>query len=307
MALTGFDVSNWQAGAYSGSGGFSFGIVKLTEGVGFKDPSADRHMAAILAQPIVPGGYHFARPDLNPGTTGAYGEADWFWRVATSYGGALGMLLIDDAESAGGSLQWCTDFAGRLAWRLGGYSAWLYSYLVWLQSRGIIGSDLLTLDPLFFAWPDANGPLPSDLSVSMQQYGLVGVPGIAGSVDANRFFGDITQLRALTLGGGSRAGGFNLDPETESRVVSEIDNLHTELGVGADGVTPGGVADLLLGRTQGILDIVEKLAQPTVDVNALATALAPHLQAVDLTQLEADIAHLPAEVQAAFAKALSQP
>lgn len=227
--LAGFDCSQWQAGAYSGGGGFSFGIVKLVEGVGYKDPAADRHMAAILAQPIIPGGYAFTRPDLNPGTAGAYAEADWFWSVASSYGGARGMLLVNDAESAGGSAQWCQDWAGRLAWRAGGYNPWLYSYLVWLQSRGIVGSALLAQDPLFFAWPDANGPLP--LAVSMQQYGLTSVPGIVGQVDADRFFGDPDQLKELTVGGNTDMG---LLPD-------ERDWLHRALSIMADG--PQSLAD----------------------------------------------------------------
>lgn len=214
--LPGFDLSQWQSGAYAGGGGFAFGIVKLIEGVGFKDPAADRHMAAILAQPIVPGGYAFTRPDLNPGTAGAYAEADWFWRVATSYGGARGMLLADDAESAGGSAQWCEDFRGRLAWRLGGYNALLYSYWAWLTSRGIVGAAVLAQSPLWIAWPDSNGPLPG-VAVSMQQYGLVSVPGIQGGVDGDRFFGTIDQLKALTVGGGI---DMALDPNDP--VVQEL-------------------------------------------------------------------------------------
>jgi hypothetical protein len=200
MAEDGFDVSIYQSGSYAGGGGFSYGIGKLSEGVGYKDPAADRHMRAILNQPVVPGGYHFGRPDLNPGTSGAYTEADWFWRVATSYGGAIGMLLGLDAESAGGSVQWCSDFCGRLTWRLGGYNPWLYSYLDWMQSRGLVGSGLLSRCPLWFAWPDTNGSLPN-LAVSMQQYGLTAVPGISGQVDANRFFGTRQQLERLTVGG----------------------------------------------------------------------------------------------------------
>jgi hypothetical protein len=198
---TGFDCSQWQNGEYAGGGGFAFGIAKLTEGVGYKDPAADRHMAAILRQAIIPGGYHFARPDLNGGVSGAYAEADWFWTVATSYGGARGMLLGQDAESAGGSAAWCDAFTGRLAWRLGGYLAPFYSYWSWMTTRGIVGSAVLQRSALWLAWPDSNGALPR-LSVSIQQYGLTSVPGLVGQVDANRFFGTIADLRALTVGAG---------------------------------------------------------------------------------------------------------
>jgi len=195
----GFDVSQYQSGVYSGGGGFLFGLAKLTEGVGYKDPSADRHMAALLAQPIVPGGYHFARPDLNPGQSGAYAEADWFWRVAISYGGARGMLLADDQEVGIGPMGvWRDDFCGRLAWRLNGYAAGWYSYWSFIGTRALnYGAPYWA----WLAWPDANGALPSpNFAISMQQYGLTTVPGIAGQVDANRFFGSVAQLRALTVG-----------------------------------------------------------------------------------------------------------
>jgi GH25 family lysozyme M1 (1,4-beta-N-acetylmuramidase) len=234
MAEAGFDASAWQGGAYSGGGGFTFGLAKLTEGVGFKDPAADRHMAAILAQPIVPGGYHFGRPDLNAGTAGAYAEADWFWRVATSYGGARGMLLALDAESAGGSAGWCDDFAGRLSWRLGGYNPLFYSYWAWMLSRGLVGAEVLTYAPLWLAWPDANGPLPGPV-VSMQQYGLTSVPGIAGSVDANRFFGSLAQLRALTIGAGSTPNVTPGDPPMASGACITIGARTIVAALGQDG------------------------------------------------------------------------
>jgi GH25 family lysozyme M1 (1,4-beta-N-acetylmuramidase) len=227
-ALSLFDVSKWQSGAYAGGGGFVGGLAKLGEGVGYKDDAADRHVAAILAQPIVPGGYHFGRPDLNPGTAGAYAEADWFWRVAASYGGAKGMLLALDAESAGGSAQWCDDFLGRLSWRSGGYNGLFYSYWSWMQTRGIIGAPLLQRSPLWFAWPDANGGFPIG-AVAMQQYGLTSVPGISGSVDANRFFGSLANLKALTVGGGAAEprGGPMFHPTIAGR--------WDDLVVGSDG------------------------------------------------------------------------
>lgn len=201
MSESGFDVSMYQDGAYAGGGGFSFGFAKVTEGVGYKDPAADRHMAALLAQPppFVAGAYHFARPDLNPGTNGAYAEADWFWSVATSYRpGGAGLLLADDQEVGSGALGgWRDDFCGRLAWRLGGYQGGWYSYDAFVLANGL---DYATNFWSWFAWPDANGPLPVlAFSIAMQQYGLVSVPGVVGQVDANRFFGTVAQLARLAV------------------------------------------------------------------------------------------------------------
>jgi lysozyme len=332
--LLGFDVSKWQGGAWNGSGDFTFGVVKLTEGVGYKDSAADRHMAAILAQPIVPGGYHFARPDLNPGTSGAYAEADWFWAVASSYGGAIGMLLAHDAESAGGSASWCQDFAGRLFWRSGGYNTIFYSFWAWMTSRGIVGSDVLARSALWLAWPDANGALPGP-AVSMQQWGLTSVPGISGGVDANRFFGTLPQLEALTVGGG--AGGLT---------VAQIDDLQRQLGdvlslllfgsaaayadpaknpngwSAPDGkghltrayegmMASQGAALTALGVEKAEVDalLAGIRAPAVVDMVALLAGLVPHLQVIDEVALLAHLDTLPpataAAVKAGFAKALA--
>ena len=57
-------------------------ICKATEGVGFKDKNFEgywQQATAAGAGMIVP--YHYARPDLNPGTAGAANEARWFASV----------------------------------------------------------------------------------------------------------------------------------------------------------------------------------------------------------------------------------
>lgn len=298
--LLGFDVSQYQDGAYAGGGGFAFGLAKLTEGVGYKDPAADRHMAALLAAGIVPGGYHFARPDLNGGTAGAQAEADWFWQVATSYGGARGMLLALDAESAGGWLQWCDDFLGRLSWRLDGYQGLFYSYWNWMQSHGVTpGSDLLGRSALWFAWPDANGPFPVGLAVSMQQYGLTSVPGIAGQVDANRFFGDLSQLRALTVGGPS----MGIASAASDGDLVELHHLIQQSIFGA--VDPSGQQDFVNTVRAGVpLNSIGDGWRTLPQAQAYAAAVA------NLVAVEGTVAHLqtgasgadPAELQAVLGK-----
>lgn len=73
-----------------------------------------------------------------------------------------------------------------------------------------------------------------------------------------------------------------------------IRNLYLELGVGQDGVTPGGVADLLLTRSKeqgATLDELKTqlagLSAPTIDPAAVQDALKALLP--DLAQNVADV------------------
>ncbi len=197
--LTGCDVSWWQGGALSAPDGMSFALAKATEGAGFKDPAYDRHMSAIRAHPdLVPGAYPFLRPDLG---NSPESEAEWFWRVIEAGpGGAQGLLLPADLEVGSGPLLGHRDrFCARLQTLAAGAPVGWYSYSSFIRTHAL---NAPTSYWGFLAWPDSNGPLPAvNFQVVMQQYGLRSVPGIGGMVDANRFFGSLADLRALTVGG----------------------------------------------------------------------------------------------------------
>lgn len=187
---------DWAALARSGLAG---GLAKASEGVGYEDSRWRANQAALLGLgSLVGGSYHFARPDLNPGISGAVAEAGWYLsrHDPRCFEPGVPWIFALDAESAGGSAAWCYAFLAHVAERTG-YACWFYSYASWIDSRGVraIGS------PLWLAWPDTNGPLPTMgwPVVSMQQYGVGGAPGIAGQVDLNRFLGDLAGL--LTLAG----------------------------------------------------------------------------------------------------------
>lgn len=197
--LAGFDRSKWQSGVYPGGGGYSFAFAKATEGNGYKDPTYDRAIAEIRAAKLVPGAYHFARPDLG---NSPEAEADWFLLVV---GDPRGMLLGLDLEAGDGNLAGLRDrFCDRVEKRAGG-PCWWYSYdhFVRLHALNTAG----TKYPYWAAWPDSNGELPTYNfgRPAMQQYGLGAVPGLGGQVDVNRFFGSLSELQALAVGGG--AGG----------------------------------------------------------------------------------------------------
>lgn len=296
--LSGFDVSMYQGGSYSGGGSFAFGLAKATEGVGYQDPAWSRHIAAILLQPIVPGAYHFGRPDLNPGTAGALAEADWFWSVVSTVGGARGMLAVLDLEVGSGPLgQWRDAFLGRLAWHVGGYNPGWYSFWSFVQTRAL---NYATDAWSWLAWPDANGALPApNFAVSIQQYGLTSVPGITGSVDANRFFGTTAQLKALTVGGDTgddpMATGPLSDPNVQQHLIDTVDGTWYFLEGGFDGPTgtptPPQHYSYLKDVPATLANIQATLANLTpgaVDFNALATALAAHPLTAVLSDAERD-------------------
>lgn len=195
-APSGFDCSKYQGGVYAGGGGFSFGIAKATEGVGYVDSAFARHIAAIRAGGLVPGAYCFNRPDLG---NRPEDEADFLLQVV---GDPRGMLLAPDLEVTfrGALTDYRARFLARIAQRLGGYQAPWYSYWSYIGTHALNTAQTTWC---WLAWPDSNGALPGLLvPIRMQQYGLTSVPGLSGQVDANRFFGTIDDLRRLTVGGG---------------------------------------------------------------------------------------------------------
>lgn len=90
--LEGVDVSTWQGTinyAQVYASGRRFVIAKATEGIGFTDGKWATNLANAPAAGLALGAYHFARPDLNPTTSGAMDEADWFVSQMHLTGGML--------------------------------------------------------------------------------------------------------------------------------------------------------------------------------------------------------------------------
>jgi len=233
MTLELRDISSyqtWTDPAATRAAGIAGIIAKATES-SYIDPKWYEHRAKMLAGGFVPGAYTFSRPDLGDPPDWA---AEFFLNVANP---SNGWILGHDAESAGGSLAWCDEFELHCAKLLSGYHVWFYSYEYWMQTRGIVGSDLLTRSPLWFAWPTSNGDLP--FACSMQQYDAIPTLGFTAPVDANRFFGDITQLRRLTVGG-TTGGGFldALTPEEQHRLLDKVDNLFSTMTTSAKNDNP---------------------------------------------------------------------
>ena len=252
MALEGIDTSvyqgspNWQAVR---DAGITFALTKATEGVGFIDPTFGRNWSEMLRVGFpAPGAYHFARPDLG---NAPENEADFFLAVVESVtGSAAGTLLALDIEVDPATAAWCVAFEARVRDRLGGYHAGFYSFSNWLRTHDVAGQPQLAANWLWLAWPDVNGPLPLPAPwpvVAIQQYGIGSVPGIAGPVDVNRFFGGIGDLLALTVGGGIPTGGQRSMAVGQTLFLNGVNHLFMVRSDGAImwSATGGGAGGLI--------------------------------------------------------------
>ncbi len=109
--LKGIDISKWQAVGTSDKAA-DFVIIKATEGVGYVDGFCDKHYQRAKAQGKLRGVYHFARPDLNKGTSGAVAEAEFFVKNIKGYIGDA--ILCLDYEVAPYSDDWAYAFASKV-------------------------------------------------------------------------------------------------------------------------------------------------------------------------------------------------
>ena len=103
--LKGIDVSNWQSDLDIGniSDEIDFCIMKATEGLGFTDPSCDRHVQQCIENGLLWGFYHFAREN-DP-----FSEADYFYRECKGYI-ENGIPVLDYETENASNAGWCEQF-----------------------------------------------------------------------------------------------------------------------------------------------------------------------------------------------------
>lgn len=109
MSLKGIDVSNWQASLNAGAIEADFVIVKATEGVGYVDPSCDKHFQNALKAGKRLGVYHFARNASNSSDA----EADFFVNNIKGYIGKA-VLVLDWEDSNKGDVAWAKRWLDRV-------------------------------------------------------------------------------------------------------------------------------------------------------------------------------------------------
>lgn len=105
MALYGYDLSSYQS-VGTGDTAKDFVISKATEGTGYVDKLCDKHYQRAKKKGKLVGVYHFARPDLNKGTSGAKAEAAYFVKNIKGYIGQAILVLDWEQPGTTGQVSW---------------------------------------------------------------------------------------------------------------------------------------------------------------------------------------------------------
>lgn len=235
------DVSHWQ-GAIDmeqvKAAGYVAVVAKLTEGTGFVDSRGRENMRRAEAAGLVAGGYHFLRRDAS-----ATAQFTHFLEQLQPAAGRLvaGRVVMLDAETAGNGTDPTIDQADEwsdLCHRELGILPWQYYPRWWLRK---VGGCPTVRGPW---WQSAFGPDPGPLicgyaRIAAWQYTSTGrVPGVAGNVDLNRWFGDLASLKATTVGGSEE--DMPLSPDDLKAIGGVVDQQVLELlRAGFGGLVPG--------------------------------------------------------------------
>ncbi len=220
LLLAGVDVSSYQHGtsldwAKVQAAGQDFAFVKATEGTGYTNSYFAPDWAGLRQLGMARGAYHFARPNLIPGSAAA--QARYFVQVVglTHEPGALAPLF--DMEDAGGLtpaqlVTWSHTWLDTVQ-ALTGRKPIIYTYAYfWQTAMG--DSQEFTAYPLFLAdYHDLTGTttprpgMPGGWATwTFWQYSDAGnVPGISGPVDMDRYNG--SSVFAATWGQAAPAPG----------------------------------------------------------------------------------------------------
>lgn len=224
----GIDVSDYQTTidwTQVKGAGITFAWTKATEGTGGLQSSYSSHITGAKAAGIPIGSYHYARYDLNTGTTGATSEANNFWNVAKNNiknGGQFLMPMLDvEASNAGYTT------ATLSAW----VNAWCNTVSNNAYATGVIVRPAIYVSACHASWMDTsvshwipwiadyNGQNPQTSTPwttctggelwgsgkwTVWQYTSTGtIAGISGNVDHDVFYDTATTLNTtLVIGGG---------------------------------------------------------------------------------------------------------
>ena len=202
MGLSGIDVSSVQGvinSTLTKEAGIGFVAIKLTEGTGYVNPTADADIHSALAngQGVIL--YHFARPDLG---NAAAAEALYFAQHARPYVDS-GVALSLDFERGSAGAPWALAFLENLQ-NLSGVTPGLYANPSFLSSQHILGDGRFAAFWLWLAdWQATLPACPAPWNhITVWQHSDSGVvSGVGGHVDLDWFNGTLADLRALGLKG----------------------------------------------------------------------------------------------------------
>jgi lysozyme len=197
----GLDVSHWQGNINwpaVAAAGIKFCFCKATQDTAFVDSKFATNWAAMKANGIVRGAYHFAKPAIDP-----IAQARHFYQTVKPSSGDLPLCL--DFEDADGQTatylrNWAQAFCQELKRRIGRPPVIYTGFYFWRDTAG--NSPFNYGCPLWMArWGTTPLPLPAAWSNwTFWQYTSTGsVSGISGNVDRNQFNGSVSALDAVRM------------------------------------------------------------------------------------------------------------
>lgn len=170
----------------------NFLLIKATEGNGLIDPKFLRNQQEVRRVNLPHGYYHFARPDLN---NSPEQEADFFLKVIGQLEEGEVLCLDYEATWTGDPVVWCKGFLDAV------FNKTSVRPLLYLNQSLIVAHDWKPVALADYGlWVAAYTHDPNNNNfvtgawafASMQQWtDNQNVPGIAGAVDGNAFFGTI--------------------------------------------------------------------------------------------------------------------
>jgi lysozyme len=193
QSAQGFDVSNYQGKFdWAATTGMSFGVYRVTQGLGANtnspDPDAPWNNAQISAKGLVRGAYHFFDPNLS-----GQAQAEYFVKQLSLIGLNDSDMLWLDHETAGASPAATSAAALAFMTELDklrpNNPRGVYTFISFATGGHCAG---LGKWPLWIAYPSAAAPAPPApwSAWKFWQYGL------RNGVDTDAFNGTAAQLKA---------------------------------------------------------------------------------------------------------------
>jgi lysozyme len=200
--IPGIDVSNWQ-GEINWSAvqaaGHQFAFIKATEGLSYQDPFFYPNWGGARVAGLVPGAYHFARPEHGSGRE----QALYFLTYEDPTPGDLLALDLESGPRGAGLAGFALDFL-TTCYQETGCRPLLYSSRAFLAEHGIDAStpEIGEYGLWLASWASRPGPIPAPWSFwAIWQSGGGPVPGISDNCDLDRFNGTHEQLTQYGIPG----------------------------------------------------------------------------------------------------------
>ncbi len=203
--ITGVDISGWNNPnkfQEIAAAQHKFAFIKATEGTTYEYKHLE-HFAIARAAGLIVGAYHFARPD--GGVNDAINEAKHFTSIYKCQAGDLPPVLDIESNPANLStvklVTWIDAYLNEIE-QLQSITPIMYTYTSFWKYN-LKKTMLFSRFPLWQAhYTSANSPgkLTAWDKWTFWQYTSKGsIPGLKGNFDINRFYGDESQLKLLTL------------------------------------------------------------------------------------------------------------